>query len=42
LRALGPVVALVVVLAGCGYDTNNQNSPNSKHIGSPTATPGAP
>jgi hypothetical protein len=30
------LVAAVVGLAGCGYDTNNQNSPNSTHVGTET------
>src|SRR3712207_7892859 len=30
--ATGTAVA-ALVLGGCGYDTNNQNSPNSTHVG---------
>ena len=31
--------AAVLGLAGCGYDTNNQNSPNSTQVGTNTANP---
>lgn len=33
------VAAAVIMLGGCGYDTNNQNSPNSTHVGTNTANP---
>ena len=28
-----------LMLGGCGYDTNNQNSPNSTQVGTNTANP---
>ncbi len=28
-----------IALSGCGYDTNNQNSPNSTQVGTNTANP---
>jgi len=28
-----------IALGGCGYDTNNQNSPNSTQVGTNTANP---
>ena len=42
--ALGVIAAATAAtallgLAGCGYDTNNQNSPNSTHVGTNTADP---
>jgi hypothetical protein len=33
------VVVAVITLGGCGYDTHNQNSPNSTHVGTNTANP---
>jgi len=33
------VAAAVILLGGCGYDTNNQNSPNSTQVGTNTANP---
>ena len=33
------VAAAVIMLGGCGYDTNNQNSPNSTQVGTNTANP---
>lgn len=43
-RQLGRIVAVAVAttalaLSGCGYDTNNQNSPNSTQVGTNTANP---
>jgi hypothetical protein len=33
------VATVAVALSGCGYDTNNQNSPNSTQVGTNTANP---
>lgn len=33
------VAVMVIMLGGCGYDTNNQNSPNSTQVGTNTANP---
>jgi hypothetical protein len=33
------VAAAVIALGGCGYDTHNQNSPNSTQVGTNTANP---
>lgn len=43
-RAVGRMVAVAgaaaaIALTGCGYDTNNQNSPNSTQVGTNTANP---
>jgi hypothetical protein len=33
------VVSAAIALSGCGYDTHNQNSPNSTQVGTNTANP---
>ncbi len=43
-RQVGRVTAATlavaaIALGGCGYDTNNQNSPNSTQVGTNTANP---
>ena len=38
-RVTVAMAAVVIMLGGCGYDTNNQNSPNSTQVGTNTANP---
>ena len=39
LIATAAAATALLGLSGCGYDTNNQNSPNSTHVGTNTANP---
>ena len=37
--AVAAAAAAALALTSCGYDTNNQNSPNSTQVGTNTANP---
>ena len=37
--AVAAAASAALGLTGCGYDTNNQNSPNSTQVGTNTANP---